>query len=64
MLITLKAIIVQAEEFHKAAHTMLEWLSDVENKLKYTNNTIPDNERDMEERLKNIEVTCCFYLKK
>jgi hypothetical protein len=35
-----------AEKFHKSAHTLLEWLSDVESRLKFTG-ALPDNEHEL-----------------
>uniref|UniRef100_A0A914V858 DMD n=1 Tax=Plectus sambesii TaxID=2011161 RepID=A0A914V858_9BILA len=45
----------EAEKLHKSAHTLLEWLSDMESKLKFAG-ALPDNETELEQQLARLEV--------
>jgi hypothetical protein len=49
-------LIQQAEEFHKAAHQLLDWLADTERSLRYQSAVVPETEELISEQLEQQEV--------
>lgn len=48
-----------AEKFYHGAHATLEWLSDMETKVKYAG-AIPDDEEQLTKQLQQLEVSATF----